>query len=152
PCSMRVMRCARGCPCAPPRTRAARPPAPAPRPPDEPGTTRPPTGAVAAMPLPIVVARLVWRSSFLSLLLAAPVAEAHAQATHTDSIPGTLVKFEMVPIAGSGNIAPFLIGRTEVTWDMYDAYWLQQAPQEVAGGADAVARPTQPYGAPDYGW
>jgi formylglycine-generating enzyme required for sulfatase activity len=104
------------------------------------------------MPLPIVVARLVWRSSFLSLLLAAPVAEAHAQATHTDSIPGTLVKFEMVPIAGSGNIAPFLIGRTEVTWDMYDAYWLQQAPQEVAGGADAVARPTQPYGAPDYGW
>jgi formylglycine-generating enzyme required for sulfatase activity len=104
------------------------------------------------MPSPIVVARIVRRSSVLALLLATPVAEAHTQATYTDSIPGTLVKFEMVSIAGTGNIAPFLIGRTEVTWDMYDAYWLQQTPRDIAGDADAVARPTQPYGAPDYGW
>jgi formylglycine-generating enzyme required for sulfatase activity len=45
------------------------------------------------------------------------------------------------------------VGRTEVTWDMYDAFALSR-PDTIAsrGGADAVARPTRPYGAPDYGW
>jgi formylglycine-generating enzyme required for sulfatase activity len=72
------------------------------------------------------------------------------------SIPGTLVTFEMVPVPGGTvtvdgikvEVPPFLIGRTEVTWDMYDVF---------AHGLDGVAidatsRPSQPYGAPDYGW
>ena len=64
----------------------------------------------------------------------------------------------MVPVPGGAvtvggaqvKVEPFLIARTEVTWDMYDLFALGgDAP---AGGADAVARPSQPYGAPDYGW
>jgi formylglycine-generating enzyme required for sulfatase activity len=48
-------------------------------------------------------------------------------------------------------VDPFLIARTEVTWDVYDvfAFGLDVAK---GGTADATARPSQPYGAPDYGW
>ena len=80
-----------------------------------------------------------------------------APAPVKDSIPGTLVTFEMVPVPGGTvtvdgkpvQVPPFHIGRTEVTWDMYDLFALAQDAKE---GADAVARPSQPYGAPDYGW
>lgn len=54
---------------------------------------------------------------------------------------------------------PFLIGKTEVTWDEYDvfAYKLDQpviGPRDTAMARviDATARPSRPYGAPDYGW
>ena len=47
-------------------------------------------------------------------------------------------------------VEPFYIGRTEVTWDMYDTFALAGNPAR--GSADAVARPSRPYGAPDYGW
>lgn len=49
-------------------------------------------------------------------------------------------------------VAPFLIGRTEVTWDMYDAFALSAPDSVDRSDSDAVARPTRPYGAPDYGW
>ena len=84
------------------------------------------------------------------MLLLAPVAlPAGAQESYVDSIPGTLVRFEMVKVPGR----ELWIGRTEVTWDLYDAFALSRP--DTAGqslGADAVARPTRPYGAPDYGW
>jgi hypothetical protein len=45
------------------------------------------------------------------------------------------------------------VGRTEITWDLYDAFALSRPDTiETRGGADAIARPTRPYGAPDYGW
>jgi formylglycine-generating enzyme required for sulfatase activity len=45
------------------------------------------------------------------------------------------------------------IGRTEVTWDLYDAFALSRPDStERRAATDAVARPTRPYGAPDYGW
>lgn len=80
-------------------------------------------------------------------------APARAQSATLDSIPGTLVRFEMVRVPGE----PALwIGRTEVTWDMYDAFALSRPDsterQRRSRDADAVARPTRPYGAPDYGW
>jgi formylglycine-generating enzyme required for sulfatase activity len=83
-------------------------------------------------------------------------AAAQAQS-YLDSIPGTLVRFEMVPIRPgrliSGRpIAPFDIQRTETTWDMYDVYALKLDEPANTGGADAIARPSNPYGAPDYGW
>lgn len=81
----------------------------------------------------------------------AAVQTARAQESSTDSIPGTLVRFEMVRVPGRD----FWIGRTEVTWDMYDAFALSRADSaevQRARAADAVARPTRPYGAPDYGW
>lgn len=78
---------------------------------------------------------------------------ARAQFATLDSIPGTLVRFEMVRVPGE---PPLWIGRTEVTWDMYDAFALSRPDSSEqrrrSSDADAVARPTRPYGAPDYGW
>ena len=73
-----------------------------------------------------------------------------------ETIPGTVVAFEMVRVPGGTvsvdgatvAVEPFLIGRHEVTWDMYDLFALDKA----AGDVDATSRPSQPYGAPDYGW
>ena len=74
---------------------------------------------------------------------------APAQEIYTDSVPGTLVRFEMVRVPGTA----MWISRTEVTWDLYDAFALSQPDaDDRRAGADAVARPTRPYGAPDYGW
>jgi formylglycine-generating enzyme required for sulfatase activity len=100
------------------------------------------------------------------LLHAGKTAQTTASAAPVrDTIPGTLVSFEMVPVPGGTvtvngkpvTIEPYLIGRTEVTWDMYDAFALAPDVKDVKDdakdrGADAVARPSQPYGAPDYGW
>jgi formylglycine-generating enzyme required for sulfatase activity len=66
----------------------------------------------------------------------------------------------MVPVPGGSvtidgkavTVEPFHLGRTEVTWDMYDVFALRLDLPKEAAGADAVARPSQPYGAPDYGW
>ena len=94
--------------------------------------------------------------------LAALTASLGAQApssTDRDTIPGTLVTFEMVPVPRGTvtidgkaiTVEPFHIGRTEVTWDMYDVFALGlDTPKDQA--ADAVSRPSRPYGAPDYGW
>lgn len=84
-----------------------------------------------------------------------------SEASYHESISGTLVTFEMVRVpagrvvldgpdgARAVEVASFYIGRTEVTWDMYDVFALRlDQPRE----GDAVARPSNPYGAPDYGW
>jgi formylglycine-generating enzyme required for sulfatase activity len=86
-------------------------------------------------------------------------AQAPAQG-YKESITGTLVTFEMVPVPGGSvtvggatvKVEPFLIGRTEVTWDMYDLF--AEGGPEVRGNtsSDAATRPSHPYGAPDYGW
>jgi formylglycine-generating enzyme required for sulfatase activity len=80
--------------------------------------------------------------------------DATAQTVHTDSIPGTLVTFEMVAVPAAAGVPAFLIGRTELSWDAYDAYMLSKptAAEKPAPGTDAVSRPSRPYGAPDYGW
>jgi formylglycine-generating enzyme required for sulfatase activity len=76
-------------------------------------------------------------------------ATASQSTAYRETIAGTTVSFEMVPVPG----AAFLIGRTEVTWEMYDVFALGlDRPGGSAGGADAIARPSNPYGAPDYGW
>ena len=92
--------------------------------------------------------QMLW--SHLAIAVAALVAApAASQATaYRETIPGTTVTFEMVPVPG----AAFFIGRTEVTWDMYDTFALGERTGASASGADAVARPSSPYGAPDYGW
>jgi len=87
---------------------------------------------------------------------------------YTETIQGTLVKFDMVPVPGGTytvvdpdtgksrkvTIKPFYIGKTEVTWDEYDVYLNKLDLQNSGGteGADAVSRPSRPYGAPDRGF
>ena len=104
-----------------------------------------------------------------------PGAFANASAApadpYTETIPGTSVSFEMVPIpAGSFRMGSpgseagreadegpqvevdmhaFWMGKHEVTWDEFDQFRKQVAvPAGAAGGidADAVTRPTPPYG------
>ena len=90
---------------------------------------------------------------------AAQTAARGSSQAYRESISGTLVTFEMVPVPGGTvtldgkaiKVEPFQIGRTEVTWDMYDVFALGLDAKE-SRGADAVARPSRPYGAPDYGW
>src|SRR5213080_4718046 len=88
--------------------------------------------------------RMVMAAKISLLLLA-------QNAPYLDSIPGTLVRFEMMPVPGD---QPFWIGKTEVTWDEYDvwAFRLDLTPQERSSGVDATARPSRPYGAPDRGF
>src|SRR5947207_15485993 len=88
--------------------------------------------------------RMVMAAKISLLLLA-------QNAPYLDSIPGTLVRFEMMPVPGD---RPFWIGKTEVTWDEYDvwAFRLDLTPQERSSGVDATARPSRPYGAPDRGF
>src|SRR5438046_9282164 len=85
-----------------------------------------------------------------------------------DSIAPTLVTFEMIPVPGGTVtldsptgprvvvVAPFWIGKTEVTWDEYDVwvYRLDLAAAAPGGSesADAAARPSRPHGAPDRGF
>ncbi len=110
----------------------------------------------------------------------APAAAAHA--AYVETIPDTKVSFEMVAIPGGTfvmgspakepgraedegpahqvKIAPFWMERTETTWDEYDAFAFAQslagAPQRptapAPGGADAVTRPTPPYGDESFGF
>jgi formylglycine-generating enzyme required for sulfatase activity len=86
-----------------------------------------------------------------------------------ETIPGTLVQFEMIPIPGGTfqkanpdpegqplqvEVQPFWIGKTEVTWDEYDVFFLRlDLPEDQRkAGVDARSRPSRPYGAPDRGF
>jgi formylglycine-generating enzyme required for sulfatase activity len=95
-----------------------------------------------------------------TLAIAISARQASPSKAYRESIPGTLVAFEMVPVPGGTvtiegkpvTVEPFDIGRTEVTWDMYDVFALGLDEPKGQASADATARPSQPYGAPDYGW
>lgn len=83
-------------------------------------------------------------------------ATARGQSIVRDSIAGTLVTFELVlvppTVAKEGRTRPIYIGRTEVTWDMYDVFMNRLDTARSRGPADALARPSQPYAVPDYDW
>lgn len=104
------------------------------------------------------------KSVLFSLTLAIVSLAAAAQAPDTtirETISGTTVTYEMVLVPKgevrvngvAETVGPFYIGRTEVTWDMYDVFALGlDTPASRPAGSDAIARPSNPYGAPDYGW
>lgn len=112
----------------------------------------------------------------LTLCYAAVAAEeakpapSEKPAPYTESIPGTLIKFDMVPIpAGEVTVADpakpgstrkvkvnaLWFGKTEVSWDEYDVFVFKL--DEPGGGApatgqDAQSRPSKPYGMADRGY
>ncbi|HEV8265746.1 MAG TPA: SUMF1/EgtB/PvdO family nonheme iron enzyme [Gemmatimonadales bacterium] len=96
---------------------------------------------------------MLMRSKISLLLLIASLA-ARGQAAYRDSIPGTLVAFDMIPVPPPPGDRPIWIGKTEVTWDEFDvwAVRLDLTPAQQAAGVDATARPSRPYGAPDRGF
>lgn len=97
-------------------------------------------------------------------LLAVPVAGQGRPEVVRDSVPGALFAFELVKVPGGTvvvpgrngpdtvQVAPFWIGRTEVTWELYDLFRLDENVERDRGGRDAIGRPSRPYGAPDYGF
>jgi len=102
-------------------------------------------------------------SAFLGLTAAPIASPATAQskpAVVRDSLGGTLVSWEMVPVPGGTvtidgrtvDVKPFFIGRTEVSWDLYDVYMLRLDKGSSDAAADAIARPSLPYAVPDYDW
>jgi formylglycine-generating enzyme required for sulfatase activity len=111
---------------------------------------------------------------------AAPAVQAAAAAVapYTETIPGTTVTFDMVPVPGGTftmgspateplrgddegpqvkvQIAPFWMGKLEVTWSEYDLYAFAKRTPPAAGatptGADAVSKPTPPYADESWGF
>ncbi|MCI0432907.1 MAG: formylglycine-generating enzyme family protein [Gemmatimonadetes bacterium] len=95
------------------------------------------------------------------LLAAAGAADAHAVraqsalAKYVESIEGTLVTIEMMPVPGgvvqiatregmrSASVDPFWIARTEIPWEAYDVFVFGL--DRGSAGADAIARPSKPY-------
>lgn len=67
------------------------------------------------------------------------------------SIPGTAISLELVPIAGSATVKPFHVSRAEITWDLYDVF-VFKLDQSDNGAADAISRPSKPYIAMDRGY
>jgi formylglycine-generating enzyme required for sulfatase activity len=95
--------------------------------------------------------------------MASTVAQAPAAAAgqaYRETIANTVVTFDLVLVPGgtitvggkSMDVKPFYIGKTEITWDQYDVFALGLDQPKAGSGADAIARPSQPYSAPDYGW
>ena len=105
--------------------------------------------------------------------LHARIAAKEAQTDHEEyeeSIPGTTVTFAMAPIPGGEflmgspageakrkadegpqrkvTIAPFWMGVTEVTWDLYRLFMFSQLSGDAETGdevVDGISRPTKPY-------
>ncbi len=99
---------------------------------------------------------------------------------YTERIPGTDVEFEMVAIPGGTflmgspesevnrradegpvrpvKLSPYWIGKTEVTWDEYEAFYAatksegRSSDTEAMKKVDAVTGPTPPWGNPGQGW
>jgi formylglycine-generating enzyme required for sulfatase activity len=85
----------------------------------------------------------------------------------TETIPGSLVTFDMVPITAplakpdggaTSAEAPtksFWISKHEVTWDAFDIFVFRldlSEKERTLDGRDAQSRPSKPYGAPDRGF
>jgi len=76
-------------------------------------------------------------------------------SAYTESVPGTLVEFDIVPVPGGSvtidgterTVDPFWIAVTEVRWDAYDTYRLDEEKEGLdAAEADAISLPSKPYG------
>ena len=128
----------------------------------------------------LLSATIVWAEDKAPTLPPNPAAEATSETemkAYTEKIHGTDAKFDLVPIPGGEyligspetepkrgadegpqrkvKIAPFWMGKCEVTWDEYDVWnhnldikkrkvlKINPTPQDLA--ADAVTHPTKPY-------
>lgn len=109
-------------------------------------------------------------------------APAETHASYVETIPDTKITLDMAAIPGGTfvmgspanepgrsddegpahqvRIAPFWMERTEITWDQYDAFAFalsiaaaaRRADAPPPGGADAITRPTPPYGDESFGF
>ncbi|MCE2806557.1 MAG: formylglycine-generating enzyme family protein [Gemmataceae bacterium] len=117
--------------------------------------------------------------AFTALVTTGRADDAPKAANFTQKIDGSSVAFDMVAIPGGKfkmgtpdseagrkddegpqhevELAPFFMGKTEVTWDEFDQYWKVEGqpmarPDETdARKADAITRPTPPYADETFG-
>ncbi len=87
-----------------------------------------------------------------------------APATYAETLPGSVVKVNMVGIPGGSvkiggkpvAVKPFWIADTETTWEAYDVFISSGEPSKpydmTKFAADAIARPSKSYILPDLGW
>jgi formylglycine-generating enzyme required for sulfatase activity len=108
-----------------------------------------------------------------------PIVEKLTEKSYTEEVPGAKVKFDMVAIPGGAYlrgspktekgreahegpqhpvaVKPFWMGKHEVTWDEFDAYWRgrpgkkEDKEPDKPKDADAVTRPTPPYADETFG-
>jgi formylglycine-generating enzyme required for sulfatase activity len=108
-----------------------------------------------------------------------PVIEKHEHKSYTETIPGAKIKFEMIAVPGGTymmgspgtekgrkadegpqhpvTVKGFWVGKFEVTWDEFDAYWRNRPGKkedkepEKPKNADAVTRPTPAYADETFG-
>jgi len=85
-------------------------------------------------------------------------------AAYTEALPGSVAKIDMLPVSGGEmtidgkkvKVKPFYMGKTEVTWEQYDAFIASGAPSkpydQTNFAPDAIARPSKSYILPDLGW
>lgn len=87
------------------------------------------------------------------VLLGAVVAAALHAAPGPLVIPvrGTALTVELVPMLDGEKVRGWL-GRTEVPWELLDAFVYEAADSAPTPGADAVARPSKPYISMDRGF
>jgi formylglycine-generating enzyme required for sulfatase activity len=84
--------------------------------------------------------------------------------TFVEKLPNSTVEFKMVHVPGGKvrigekevTVKSFMMGATEVTWDVFDGYILSGEPSKPYDQSefppDAIARPSRPYILPDLGW
>jgi formylglycine-generating enzyme required for sulfatase activity len=83
----------------------------------------------------------------------APSVPEPTRSPFVESIPGTTVDIELLPVPDELLGRPLWVARTETTWDAYDAFVFKlDAPAEVPADLDAVVRPSHPYILADYGF
>lgn len=99
------------------------------------------------------------------LAVAVSLTPAQAQEIVRDSLPAQRLSWELVRVPGGEVTLPgpdgplrtqvesFLIGRTEVPWELYDVFFLRfDVARDARLSVDATTRPSRPYGAPDRGF
>jgi formylglycine-generating enzyme required for sulfatase activity len=85
-------------------------------------------------------------------------------APFTETLPGSVVKIQMVPIPGGTltigtrtvSVKPFWMAQTETPWEAFDVFTASGPPSPPYGqteiAPDAIARPSKSYILPDLGW
>jgi formylglycine-generating enzyme required for sulfatase activity len=113
-------------------------------------------------------------ASSAAALLSAATSEREAFEAYSEGVPGTNVRFEMVPVAGGRfemgrddgpederpahpvRVSDFWISRHEVTWEAFDAFRtdgeLPVADDDLPEDVDGVTRPTPPYADESFGY
>ncbi len=83
---------------------------------------------------------------------------------YAETLPGSAVKVQMVPIPGGSltirkrpvTVKPFYLAATETPWEAYDVFLASGPPSpaydQTEFPVDAIARPSKSYILPDLGW